>query len=192
VEIQLTTLDELRALIRELDRRSFAERHGGAYLLAMGFLASEEIARAKPRPKASVGRDATEAFSFGPRLRHAMGQSHPLAGHAFALRPRGDQPSVLVGRSMDCDITIPDSSVSERHCRIALTPTAVTVEDLGSTNGTSINLSALEPNSPAELADEDIISVGRYSFQLLTAQSLYRELSSLMALEAWDRDHPGD
>lgn len=45
----------------------------------------------------------------------------------------------LVGRSEDCDIILPDASVSSHHCKIMLEKHCLRVVDLGSTNGTRIN-----------------------------------------------------
>jgi pSer/pThr/pTyr-binding forkhead associated (FHA) protein len=45
----------------------------------------------------------------------------------------------LVGRGEDCDIILPDASVSSHHCKIMLEKHCIRVVDLGSTNGTRIN-----------------------------------------------------
>ena len=54
--------------------------------------------------------------------------------------------------------------------------------DVGSTNGTTVNLERLEPMRPKVLADEDILTLGRYSFQLLSAATMYSELALLDAM----------
>jgi pSer/pThr/pTyr-binding forkhead associated (FHA) protein len=46
---------------------------------------------------------------------------------------------LTVGRSSDCDVRLAVPSVSSRHATILRTDTSVTVEDLGSTNGTKVN-----------------------------------------------------
>jgi hypothetical protein len=50
-----------------------------------------------------------------------------------------DKPVSLVGRGEDCDIILPDASVSSHHCKILLEKHCIRVIDLGSTNGTRIN-----------------------------------------------------
>ena len=179
------TIDDLRARLRELELEAFLREYQGAFLLAMGFISVEAI-RAGRRTAAAVkqeGRDATAAITFGARLRHDSMQKHPLAGCAFHLAPAAEQTTVMIGRSPDCAITIPDNGVSECHCRIEITAHGVTVVDAGSTNGTTVNLERLEPGRPKVLADEDILSVGRYSFQLLSARTFYDEISLLNELE---------
>ena len=74
------------------------------------------------------------------------GQSHDLR-----------KPSVVVGRSKDCDIRISDPNVSRRHAEIRQEGSTYWVVDLGSTNGISVNGRALKR---AKLDDEDRITLG--------------------------------
>lgn len=59
-----------------------------------------------------------------------------LKGKAFALPPQG---KVILGRSKDASITIPDINLSRAHCAVAATPQGYALEDLESTNGTYLN-----------------------------------------------------
>jgi predicted component of type VI protein secretion system len=52
-----------------------------------------------------------------------------------ALRP----PEAILGRARGCSVRIPSEDVSRRHCRLRLDDDLVTVEDLGSVNGTFLN-----------------------------------------------------
>jgi len=45
----------------------------------------------------------------------------------------------LVGRSVECTVRLDSTDVSRRHARILVNNDAVTIEDLGSTNGTFVN-----------------------------------------------------
>ncbi len=47
---------------------------------------------------------------------------------------------VLIGRNKDNDIVLDHAAVSGRHARIVITPSGLVLEDLGSTNGTSLGL----------------------------------------------------
>ena len=69
----------------------------------------------------------------------------------------GDE-TVVVGRSARCDIPIQASRASRRHCRIGPSPHGHAVEDLGSTNGTTVN-GAPFPAAHA-LVDGDVIEAG--------------------------------
>lgn len=42
----------------------------------------------------------------------------------------------VVGRDPECDVILPDSSVSRRHLRVTAAPNGLFVEDMGSSNGT--------------------------------------------------------
>lgn len=56
-------------------------------------------------------------------------------GFVFVL----DGPEIIVGRIEECDVLLPDGSISSRHCKIIKEERCLRVIDLGSTNGTFIN-----------------------------------------------------
>src|SRR5205085_10974380 len=59
----------------------------------------------------------------------------PLTGEEIPL----DRPSLVLGRSSECDVVLKGPEVSRRHCRIECEREQVTVEDLGSAQGTRVN-----------------------------------------------------
>ena len=61
-------------------------------------------------------------------------------------------------------------------------PEGLVVVDLGSTNGTNINQRRLQRDEVELLSDGDMLTVGRYSFQLLNAATLYSTLALIRAL----------
>jgi DNA-binding winged helix-turn-helix (wHTH) protein len=64
----------------------------------------------------------------------------------------------LIGRDEGVQVRIDAPSVSRRHARITVTSQAVTVEDLGSKNGTLVNDGPLD--GPKALADLDALTIG--------------------------------
>ena len=72
----------------------------------------------------------------------------------IALRP-GEN---VIGRDDSATLWIDDSLVSRRHARIVIDESGAVLEDLGSKNGTQLNGRRIQ--SPAKLADEDLITVG--------------------------------
>ena len=46
---------------------------------------------------------------------------------------------LTIGRTRDNDLQIESRYISRRHCRLLLTASGLSVEDLGSTNGTFVN-----------------------------------------------------
>jgi hypothetical protein len=62
-------------------------------------------------------------------------RSGPAAGKTFLL----DKVEVTIGRDLSNEIVINDSEASRRHARIFMQGGNYIIEDLGSTNGTSVN-----------------------------------------------------
>ena len=65
---------------------------------------------------------------------------------------------IIVGRSPSADIVIGAGYVSARHARFSLMGQNLFVEDLGSTNGTTVNGRSIL--DPVALNDDDIVTVG--------------------------------
>ena len=104
----------------------------------------------------------------------------PHKGNRFCF---GDINPALLGRASECDIRFcgdnRDLCISRRHCRLTFEPPMLSVEDLGSGNGTYINghqcdrLASGEAfdgsqmeAEPGEARDGDIMTVGGMSFQV--------------------------
>jgi hypothetical protein len=85
------------------------------------------------------------------------GVSHVLVVDGPGTRHVLDQGSNVLGRGTDADIRLPDTGVSRKHADVQLDGGTVTVEDLGSTNGTLVNGRRV---ARQELADGDVIRIG--------------------------------
>lgn len=59
-----------------------------------------------------------------------------LSGGEFSY---DQKESVILGRSKDCNIVLPESTISRCHCFLDIVPPAVMVRDFGSRNGTFLN-----------------------------------------------------
>ncbi len=70
----------------------------------------------------------------------------------------------VIGRGEACALRLDDSSVSELHAKLILTPAEAWVEDLGSSNGTVVNSRPIA--EPTRLAPETIVSVGNTVFRV--------------------------
>ncbi|MFO1087357.1 MAG: adenylate/guanylate cyclase domain-containing protein [Reyranellaceae bacterium] len=72
--------------------------------------------------------------------------------HAFEItldKLMSRTSGMVIGRASDqCDLVVAHPTVSRRHARLSLAGDALTVEDLGSTNGTSIDGKALKQTEP--------------------------------------------
>ncbi|HEY0484235.1 MAG TPA: sigma 54-interacting transcriptional regulator [Kofleriaceae bacterium] len=63
-----------------------------------------------------------------------------------------------LGRDRECDLAVPDTTLSRRHLRFVPVDDAWDAEDLGSRNGTLLND---QPLTRARLRDGDVLQVGR-------------------------------
>jgi pSer/pThr/pTyr-binding forkhead associated (FHA) protein len=92
-----------------------------------------------------------------------------LVGRVFPLvKNRTTQPGpILVGRGADCDVTIPDYSVSSRHCYFVFGGRDVVVADCGSTNGTFVEGRQIPARQKAPLQGGEKLVVGRFAFLFL-------------------------
>ncbi len=174
MRVQLLTVTELLEQVASNELEDFVDAYPGMFLMAMGLL-SAEVIRAK-------SANSTMAISLGGSVKHDLSQNHPLAGCAFFLTPEGDG-ELTVGRSGQCTITVPEPSVSDLHCSLSATVDRVELVDLGSKNGTSVNLKPVSPGTTVSVGDEEIISLGRYSFQVMSARALYSELKLLQLVK---------
>lgn len=66
--------------------------------------------------------------------------------------------AVVVGRSSEVDLMVPDRMLSRRHARFYLDGPDWFVEDLGSHNGTFLNGARVQ--SPSRLKDGDVLALG--------------------------------
>ncbi|BDZ45402.1 hypothetical protein GCM10025866_13110 [Naasia aerilata] len=64
----------------------------------------------------------------------------------------------MIGRGSDADITIDDSGTSRRHVEILWDGSRAQVNDLGSTNGTTLNGERIDK---AVLPPESVVQIGR-------------------------------
>ena len=67
----------------------------------------------------------------------------------------------VIGRREDCDLRIPLSDVSRKHCRLVINGDTIKVEDLGSSNGTYINGERVQQ---ADLSAGDTLQIGPVIF----------------------------
>lgn len=74
----------------------------------------------------------------------------------------------IVGRGTECPIHLEDSSVSELHAKLILSPTEAWIEDLGSSNGTIVN--SVPVTTSSKLDASTIVSVGNTVFRVQSKQ----------------------
>ena len=80
----------------------------------------------------------------------------------------GDE--AVIGRDAQCSVVIDHPTLSRRHARLRL-GVPVTVEDLGSKNGTRIGGRRLETGAPVPLPFGEAFHIGRFSFVVIRSPS---------------------
>ena len=119
---------------------------------------------------------------FARVIRVAIVEAKPVEGssrrrRSAALALRYIEPSelkgeridvdnaVVIGRSVECDVSLNDTYLSSRHARFAQDGDDLTLEDLGSTNGTYVNQEMVRGRVLLERGD--IIQVGGVLFEVV-------------------------
>lgn len=74
------------------------------------------------------------------------------------ILPAGES---VIGRDAEADVVIDDPEVSRYHARVVIESDRVTIEDLGSKNGTFVGENRID--SPVELRDGDEVRLGHFS-----------------------------
>lgn len=112
----------------------------GGDLIIIGGISCRAVATER-KPAGGVAPRAVPADDAGQtRVRQALpkyvlrGVSGSTFGKIFPVRA-----TMTLGRSQDCDVSIPSEEISRHHARLHLVPDGVMVEDTGSANGTYVN-----------------------------------------------------
>lgn len=79
------------------------------------------------------------------------------------------QSEWIIGRTPDCDLVVPDTSVSSKHCRLSRRGQQWILEDLGSSNGTFVN--GVRISGPTTISREDWVVLG------VTGQMIWPEVT---------------
>lgn len=122
----------------------------------------------KPRPAAAAVAVTTNTpVAAAPAGRAVTGKASvrvvsggDLAGKEFTV---GNEATI--GRGQGCQVQLPDSMVSQLHARLFRDNKGLSVEDLGSTNGTYLN--GRKVGGPARLKKGDRIKVGPVELEVL-------------------------
>jgi two-component system response regulator AtoC len=109
----------------------------------------------------------TESQSSVGATRSTEVAAHALRGielvaierRCLAHHPLSSTRSLSVGRSEDCDIVLQDPATSRRHAVVHVAG-GLSIEDLGSHNGTRVRGTALVPRQRAALRIGDSIQIG--------------------------------
>ncbi len=76
----------------------------------------------------------------------------------------------LIGRTSKADIQVDQDSVSRNHAKIRVDGTRITIEDMGSTNGTIVNDEHIEDS--LRLRNGDLVKIGRTIFKFIASNNI--------------------
>ncbi|MEE9211516.1 MAG: SpoIIE family protein phosphatase [Phycisphaeraceae bacterium] len=98
-----------------------------------------------------------------------------VSGPAIECPPISPQAGATLGRATDCEIRLPDPSVSRRHASIMRRGQQWFITDLKSHIGTTLNAIRLTPGQPTPLADHDLLAVGPWIFTIVLGETPSRK-----------------
>ena len=94
-----------------------------------------------------------------------------------------EDTNLVVGRSLNSNISVEDKSVSKSHAKIVLAGGDVSIIDLESTNRTVVNGRVLQPLVPFKLQNNDQIKTGNVIFKYLEQGNI----ETVSVAETFDR-----
>ncbi len=106
------------------------------------------------------GVEKTRRRRIGGRLALEFIEPLDRSGERIAV-----DVAVTIGRSSDCDLSLADNYLSSRHARVANDDGDLSIEDLGSTNGTYVNQELVDGR--VHLERGDIVQVGGVLFEVI-------------------------
>ncbi|HKC28616.1 MAG TPA: FtsK/SpoIIIE domain-containing protein, partial [Jatrophihabitans sp.] len=102
-------------------------------------------------------------LTFGARHRaghrRAVLSLQVLAGPSAGFTVPLERGSFVIGRAPECDVPLADPSASRLHAVVDVGATALTIRDLGSTNGTTVDWQPV-PEDGCELRAGCLLSIG--------------------------------
>jgi pSer/pThr/pTyr-binding forkhead associated (FHA) protein len=74
---------------------------------------------------------------------------------------------IIIGRSANHVLAIPDASISRNHVEIVYSSGAITIMDMGTSNGTKINEQPIPANLPVEYHVGQVLTLGRCNIGII-------------------------
>lgn len=108
-------------------------------------------------PLDGAGSPVSGAGKLAGAFRYALTiAGGPIDGLSFVL----GEGTTTIGRNPDNGIVLEDVTVSRHHAALHLDQNGLTIEDVGSTNGTYVNGSRIDGNAILDRGDE--VYIGKF------------------------------
>jgi hypothetical protein len=164
-------VDDFVQELKRVGELAFRKRHTSPVLIVTG--------RAT-RGKRADTNEVTRVTSLKGSGKHRASLALVHRVFPIAKAPKGPGGPVIVGRTTENDVSIPEYSISKRHCSFELKDGMMTVSDCGSTNGTALNGAPLEPGASVPLCGGEQITMGRFTFVYETPAGFLEFVSGLV------------
>jgi transcriptional regulator with PAS, ATPase and Fis domain len=128
------------------------------------------------RPKAGATTETTRRSSGSPAADDRFALLVSCASGVYVV-PLAGREAYVIGRTPECDVVIADGSVSRQHARLVLGG-SMTLEDLGTTNGTSVHGQALRPREPVPVSIGSVFELGSATCVLQRARAAGAQLAA--------------
>jgi len=105
-----------------------------------------------------------------------------LVGRVWFLtkkRENRHQARIIMGRTADADVTIPELSISVEHAALYATPFGLAIADLGSTNGTFVDGERVTKGVTVSLYSGMKIALARFEFEYLRHKDFLERLKQI-------------
>src|SRR6185436_17143583 len=86
-----------------------------------------------------------------------------LGTGTVATYPLPEAGQITIGRGSSCDIAVNDESISRKHARLTIGEDTLTIEDLGSANGTKVRGNRLDVGKPVRISIGEMVALGEAS-----------------------------
>jgi hypothetical protein len=169
----VSRLVEWREACAQVNRAVFAAQYTYAFLISAGDRATGEFV---------APTSATKPLEFHTSV-HGKALAAPAAQRGaeeplvLPLRKAANNPfpeRISVGRAVNCDVVIRDSSVSKLHGHFRdIGADCAVFTDAKSSNGTRVDGQAAAPGVPVDLRRHSLVVFGRVRLQLFSAADLY-------------------
>ena len=166
-----TTLGDLKKTFA--DAAELEQRLGRGYLIA------------DPKSGFNIPEGPSETMRISLSAVKAMhaGEFH-ASTPVFVVRRRAESPYsfISVGRTENCDVCLPDESVSKLHVILREDGAQFTAQDAGSANGTSVNGAAIPARGQGAahtLSFGDEVTVGAIILHFLDPAGVFTLLDKI-------------
>ncbi len=127
-----------------------------------------------------ISPTATVANSSSNQVWSLVSNNSWLEGQSFEITD-----TTIIGRGVNCQITIPGTHLSRQHCELRVRDTRLHVEDLGSSNGTFLNEKKI---TKAEAKPGDTLRVDVYSFEIVGPEDDDSDKTMIRTIASGDLD----